>query len=179
MDNPLEISKHETGLLRVFQITDDVALPYSLKGDSENLERALGGTRLDPQEMQSLNAGELSEDELRRLLVEGYDIAPEAVNMSKIPHTTSALMLIRSAAFEKKPVLLKLTENAKLVATFTEGRAPAPKFTPLDSDAAKGVLEGPAADAKQGRGFGARLAVIAMAAMVSAAAIMYFYYTGL
>lgn len=178
MDDPLQVTKRETGVLRVFQITDYVSIPYSLKGEGEYLEQALGGVSLNPQEMQSISANELSEAEVKTLLLEGYDIAPQSINMSDIPFATSALIFIRSAAFEKKPATLKLNSNAKLVATFTEGKAPAPKFTPLESDAAKGVLTGPASDAKLERSFGQRLAWIALIALIASGVWVYSYYIG-
>ncbi|MEP3347420.1 MAG: hypothetical protein ABJN34_07780 [Litoreibacter sp.] len=178
MANLLEVSKHETGVLRVFQVTDDVALPYSMKGDCENLERAMGGTSLNPQEMQHISAGELSDADLETLLVDGYDIAPASINLSEIPHKLSSILLVRSAAFENKPATLHLTDNANLVAAFTEGKAPAPQFTPLESDAAKGVLDGPVPEVKKGRSFGDRMALTALAALVCAVAVLYTYYIG-
>ena len=173
----LSISATEYGKLRVFALDDQLTIEIENKGTLDPLAQALGSYTLGVQDVQIVQTQSVDVMGLSGLLVDGYDVTLSSTEVALLDALEGTVALIRTSAFQA-PVTLRPTGTAKLAATFTEGKAPAPHFTPLESDAVKGVLGGPASDAKPARGFGERLALIAMAAMVSAAAVIYIYYIG-
>ncbi|EPX81785.1 hypothetical protein [Litoreibacter arenae] len=173
----LSISATEHGKLRVFELDDQLVTEIGHSGSLDRLQRALGVDSLNAEDVQIARVETLGDLGLSGLLREGYDVTPTAEEAAKLDALEGSVALIRTAAFQA-PVTLRGAGEAKLVATFTEGRAPAPKFTPLESDAAKGVLEGPSASAKPTSSFVNRLLLIVMAAMAVAFLWVFFYYIG-
>lgn len=173
----LAISATEHGKLRVFALDDKLAMELDSSGVLDRLEQALGSYALGKQDVQIVQTRAIGDIGLSGLLIDGYDVALSPKDAAQLDAVDGTVALIRSAAFTGA-VTLTPNDEVTLVATYTEGKAPAPHFTPLESDAAMGVLEGPTPDVKPKRGFGARLALIAFAAMVAAIACLYFYYTG-
>ncbi|RLJ51752.1 hypothetical protein BCF46_1968 [Litoreibacter meonggei] len=173
----LSISSTEHGKLRVFALSDQLSMKIDNAGTLDPLVQVLGSQTLGVQDVQIVPTDAVDDMGLSGLLLDGYEIALSSEEAARLDALEGTVALIRTGAFQT-PVTLRRTGEANLIATLTEGKSPAPRFTPLESDAAKGVLEGPAADAKPARSFGARLSLIALAAMVSAFACLYIYYVG-
>ena len=173
----LSISATEHGKLRVFALSDSLFREIENTGGLDPLAQALGLYTLGVHDVQVVQTDTVDGMGLSGLLANGYDITPPPQDSALLDAIEGTVALIRSTAFTG-PVTLTLTGEAKFIATYSEGKAPAPKFTPLESDAAKGVLTGPTPEASPKRGFGARLALIAMAAFFAAFAWVFFYYIG-
>ena len=174
----LTLSATEHGMLRVFALSADLSAQLEETGSLDALGRALGVEISAPDDVQILSVDTMGELGLSGLLREGYDVVPNLEDATRLDALGRDVALIRSAAFGGVEATFLQTGKAELIATYREGKAPAPHFTPLESDAAKGVLTGPAAGAKPRHSFGARLALIALAAFIVSFAWVYFYYIG-
>lgn len=172
----LSISASEHGQLRVFALSNQLAMEITHTGVLDQLQQALGLDSLGVQDVQIVQISALEDLGLNGLLRDGYAITLNAQEAATIDALTGEVALIRSAAFAA-PTSLTLNGEAELIATFTEQSAPAAKFSPLVSDATKGVLGGPEGT-KPRRGFGARLALIAMLALMASLAWVFLFYIG-
>lgn len=172
----LPISASEHGKLRVFALSDQLAMEIGQSGVLDRLQQALGLYSLHVQDVQLVQIRALEDLGLKGLLSGGYGITLTPQDAATIDALTGDIALIRTAAFTA-PTTITLNGEAELIATFSEQSAPAAKFAPLVSDATKGVLGGPEGT-KPHRGFGARLALIAMLALVASVAWVFFYYIG-
>ena len=173
----LSISATEHGKLRVFSLSPDLSATLDHTGTLDALGVALGVEITSPDDVQIVPANTLGDLGLSGLVREGYDITPSFDDAARLDGLETDVALVRSAAFGGGAVTLTQSAKATLVATFTEGKAPAPQFTPRESDAAQGVLT-PAAPPPTERSLGARLALMAVVAMFIAAAVIYAYYIG-
>lgn len=174
----LTIDANERGQLRVFALSDPLAAQIGNSGSLDALRLALGVDALAPEDVQIVQIRDLNELGLSGLLKEGYDVALSAEQAARMDALEGTVALIRSPAFGSTSVTLRRTSEAKLVTTLSEGNPPAPHFTPLDSDAAKGVLTGPAPDPAPKRSTALRITLIALAAMVAAFLWVFLYYIG-
>lgn len=174
----LTVSATEHGKLRVFALSSDFSARLKETGSLDALGLALGAQIAAPDDVQVVSVEAMGELGLSGLLREGYDVTPSLEDTMRLDSLGRDVALIRSAAFDGIGVNLLQTGEAELIATYSEGKSPAPKFTPLESAATKGVLTGSIPDAKPRRSFGARLAWPALAALIASFAWIYIYYIG-
>ncbi|SFR37477.1 hypothetical protein [Litoreibacter janthinus] len=174
----LTLSATEHGMLRIFALSSELSAQLEADGSLDALGRAVGVEISSADDVQILSVDTLGELGLSGLLREGYDVTPSLEDSLRLDALGRDVALIRSAAFGGVQATFLQTGDAELIATYAEGKAPAPKFTQLESDAAKGVLGGPAAEAPEGRNFAVRLTLIALAAMIAAFFWVFSYYIG-
>ncbi|MEM9973066.1 MAG: hypothetical protein AAF771_02725 [Pseudomonadota bacterium] len=152
MSNDLEVAKGEWGVTRVFSL--DIAPEVALRaaagaGDEAGLLADLLGVNvLDLGRVEVFVADDLGDLSVSQYLVEGYGIAPDAVNAKRqmLDALNGPIAIVASAAFGGRAAMLTPQAPLILVATFREPAA-VPSMDAIPSAAAAGTLRSPSHEA--------------------------------
>ncbi len=126
MGAPIEIPANEHGRLRLFALNDQLSHEIAHSGVLDHLYLALGtnpstGPLHDP-DVQIVHLRTIEDMGLPAFLQDAYDIDPaELTPQTNILNAQSGtIALIRSGAFNARALQLTPSDQAALVATFTE-----------------------------------------------------------
>jgi len=141
------VSDQERGVVRVFLADNQLMMDIGQSGNYERLCQALGVTSLVGDHVQQLQTRILDDLSLQDFLADGYGIAPEELEAHKdafdaVQGEEVLLLILRSSAFEDRPVTLNTNGEAKLIATLHEPNANV-SFKPLPNPDPEAVLEDP------------------------------------
>jgi len=168
------IAAHEHGKVRVFQLSAALASVLEKEETLDALGAALGLSINDPDDVQVVSEAELRDLGLAQFLMLGYgiaeaDIAPEMATLNAL---SGSFAVIRSGAFGKAASTLRPSEDAALIATFSEDSGDPAPLTPLQADTATGAIppaetnaKKPKSDARIG-GMVATIALLVLFALV-------------
>lgn len=147
MSDDLHVSKHETGVTRVFALDLDkehlasfMHETYGEDGDDYSwpLQTALGAEYLDHDFIEAFPMSDLGEMGLADYLAHGHGVAEDELDAvrASLESQTRAVVIISSSAFRGIEQHLDPTPPLKLLAVFREE----PAIPPMDTLASKGAV---------------------------------------
>lgn len=166
MTGPLIVAPGESGIVRLFALSDPLAHRLG-DGDLGPLASALGLDRLEADHVQIVDLSRLDPVGLSGLLEQGHGIAAEtlAADTVHLAGLGGTVAILRSRAFPPGGATLRPGDDCRLVATLAEEGAPPPRLEPLVSDGARGNADAtPAPDEVPGHRTERRTLQIGLAA---------------
>ncbi len=167
----LEIPALDHGQIRVFAITGPVP-PGLMEKNPPALKSILGVADLDTDFIDVFDTQSLGDMTFADFLRNGYDLTPDPADLAMMQGLEGTILLLLSRATGGKATTLTLGAGVQHVTTIGDSvRLTAP--TPLESDAAKGVIETPQPRAKSSDArIGGMVATIALLVMMSLVGLM-------
>ena len=146
MSERMEISAHETGLVRVFAVDlpDGKIESFAAPGDGGwPLREALGARTLDPDRVEVFPAKNLEGLGLTGYLTEGLGVDPQELNgvRGRLDAVDGPIAIVTSAAFQREAQTLAPQAPLRHLGTFREAGAPV-RFDPLPAGGASGEASG-------------------------------------
>ena len=138
-DDPLQVSEHEFGRVRVLTAAFDPAEASAIT--ASNVHKLLGDVDLDAEKIEVIPSQALEGLGLTAYLAEGYGIAPEDLRdrAAQLDAVSGLLVFLPSSAFRRKAQTLDPNPALSLLGVFDEIAAEAPDQMP-PPDAAKGMV---------------------------------------
>ncbi|PVA09617.1 hypothetical protein DC366_13085 [Pelagivirga sediminicola] len=128
MSDKIEITAHETGVVRVFavDIPADQIATFTARNDRWPLRDALGAETLDPDHIDVFDTADLTGVGLPGYLAEGHAIPEDqlAPMRERLAAQTGAVMVVTSRAFAGTAQTLSPRAPLSLIASFSEARSP-------------------------------------------------------
>lgn len=145
----MEISAHETGLVRVFSVdlpTEEIDAFRS--GTPSALEKALGTQNLDPAYVELFDIADLEELGLRGYMRDGLGVAEADLteDAAQIDALKGPVLVLLSGAFRDKKHTLSPQTPLRWIGTWREEKAPV-NFEPMPCYSSDGRLN-PRGDAR-------------------------------
>ena len=145
MTQGANVTEYEDGVVRIFLASYQLSMEIGHMGTYDRLYAALGVERLDTDHVQQLQTRILEDLTLQDFLRDGYGISDEELAQYKealdgVQQDSFLLLIIRSKAFESKPVTLNTSGEAQLIATLHEPGASV-SFEALPNPDPEAVLE--------------------------------------
>lgn len=143
MNGPLDIPRHERGVVRIFDVALDGEEAERFAGDPAAIAQALGVGAIDPRYVDIFPVGRLAGLAMTDYLAEGHGIPPEALDDLAGPLNGLAghVAVIASGAFGEGGVTLTVRPPLRHVATVAED-LPQVSFGDLPYEGARGALTG-------------------------------------
>lgn len=173
MSDPITIPANEHGVVRIFLLSYQLDMEIEHSGTLDGLADTIGVANLRADDVQLVKHDTITELGLPTFLEMAYAIVPDDLrtHQSALAGLTGQIAIIRSGAFEGKPVTFTDSEDARLIATLHEDGPAQPRLDPLQTTSAEGILDrpvktkAPKSDARIG-GMIATYALIFMFALV-------------
>ncbi len=128
MTDKIDISAHETGIVRVFavDIPADQIAAFTARNGRWPLREALGADALDPEHIQVFDAADLAGVGLPGYLAEGHAIPEDQIAplRERLSEQTGTVMVIASRAFANTAQTLTPRAPLRLIASFSEAHTP-------------------------------------------------------
>lgn len=150
------IPANDHGKVYVFQLAYPLKAEVGQIADYARLEAAIGAKITNPADVQIVSEDALHDLGLAQFLMMGHGISETAIAPKRkmLNALKGSFAIVRSGAFGGAAVTLSDTNDAKLIATFTERTASAASLIPLTSDGTQGILtpqtKAPKSDARIG-----------------------------
>lgn len=128
MSDTIEITAHETGIVRVFavDIPADQIAAFIARNGRWPLREALGADALDPEHIQVFDAADLTGVGLPTYLTEGHAIPEDQIAplRGRLEAQTGTVMVITSRGFASTAQTLTPRAPLRLIASFSEPHTP-------------------------------------------------------
>lgn len=167
----LMIPNTDHGKIRVFSVSGADANLFDNK--IEGLVACFGSAPLNPDFVDIIKLDDLGEMSLIDYIDEGYDVELDAADRAALSKTDNLVVLIMSRAHEGAEVELVLGDGVRHLTTLGRG-ARMTVAASLESDAATGVMSGPAGGKppKSDARIGGMVATVALLIMFALVAVM-------
>lgn len=164
------VTAHENGVVRLFRLSYPLAMEIAHCGTLDAFCRALGIAQIDAAQVQQVKTPALDGMSVTDFLRAGYevnddDIAAHAPALDALEEGDHVLMVVRSSAFQDRPVTLTTSGDATLVATLREPGVEV-SFDPLPNpDPAPAIEDAPQKKRPSDAAIGGRVATIVLLLM--------------
>lgn len=142
MTDDLSVSRHETGVTRLFAINlpEGQVIPFAT-GDGARLGAALGIDHVDHDFVEVISVADLQTIGLSGYLTEGIGVSARAIeaDRARLDALDGHVLLVDSQAFGGMDATLDPSEDLTFIAAFREP-AHAPSLEPIRSDGATGTV---------------------------------------
>jgi len=119
MSDPLTIAAGERGVIRLFTL-DMPAEQARFLNEPGAAAQMLGGTDLDPAQIDIIKIADLAGVGLAEYLMQGCSVPADQIDQTALAAITGHVLLIRSRAFKGRATTLAPSPPLTLVASFTE-----------------------------------------------------------
>lgn len=165
----LTIPANDHGQLRLFAL--DIAPPLALRDKTPEGIAGAFGVLLNPDYVDVVDVAALGDMSLGTYIKQGYDFTPDAADQLAIAALSGWVIIVMSRATDGAETTLDLTPGLRHVTTIGTPLALVPP-TPLDSEAAKGVLTPQTKPAKTDARIGGMVATVALLVLFALTGLM-------